>query len=185
MDAQGGTTADGADAGSTTSADGTYRLTINGGSSSLKLALFARGNPPRKIASGKVERIGLGDARPVASDGSGGVKSTRPVEASGLEQAAGPVVEWMRGQVGLGTVAAVGHRVVHGGELYRPERVTPGLLDALRAVGPLDPEHVPGEVALIEAFGARLPGVPQVACFDTAFHHGLPRVARIVPIPRR
>src|SRR5205807_10430865 len=65
------------------------------------------------------------------------------------------------------------------------QRITPELVDELRRLSPLDPDHLPGEIALIAAFARRFPGLPQVACFDTAFHHDLPRVARLLPVPRR
>jgi acetate kinase len=80
----------------------------------------------------------------------------------------------------------VGHRIVHGGPWYdAPAMVTDAMLHDLRRIAPFDPEHLPGELALIDAFRRLDPELPQVACFDTAFHHGLPRVAQIVPIPRR
>ncbi|HEX7900153.1 MAG TPA: acetate/propionate family kinase [Planctomycetota bacterium] len=82
--------------------------------------------------------------------------------------------------------AAVGHRIVHGGPRYlAPSRVTPELLAELRRISPFDPEHLPAEIALIEAVERRFPGLPQVACFDTAFHKDLPRASRILPIPRK
>ena len=96
------------------------------------------------------------------------------------------LVEWVDHEVGLAALAAVGHRVVHGGGRYsQPEPVTDDLLAELRRISPYDPEHLPGEIDLIEAFRRLDPALPQVACFDTAFHHDLPRVAQIVPIPRR
>jgi acetate kinase len=83
-------------------------------------------------------------------------------------------------------IAAVAHRVVHGGErLAEPSPVTPAMLDQLRRIAPLDPAHLPGEIALIEEIAKAMPGIPQIACFDTAFHHTMPRSAQIVPIPRR
>jgi acetate kinase len=84
------------------------------------------------------------------------------------------------------TPDAAGHRVVHGGPRYlAPTRVTPELLAELRRISPFDPEHLPAEIALIEAVERRFPGLPQVACFDTAFHKDLPRASRILPIPRK
>jgi acetate kinase len=81
---------------------------------------------------------------------------------------------------------AVGHRIVHGGPRYlAPTRVTPELLAELKRISPFDPEHLPAEIALIEAVERRFPGLPQVACFDTAFHKDLPRASRILPIPRK
>ena len=83
------------------------------------------------------------------------------------------------------SVKAVGHRVVHGMKHSEPERITPELLDELHRIMPYDPDHLPLEIELIEAFRQRHPGLPQVACFDTAFHRTMPRVASLLPIPRR
>jgi acetate kinase len=80
----------------------------------------------------------------------------------------------------------VGHRVVHGGPKYsKPQLVTAEMVEELHRLSPFDPEHLPEEILLTEAFHRRFSGLPQVACFDTAFHHDLPRVARLLPIPRR
>jgi acetate kinase len=161
-------------------------LTINGGSSSVKFALYAPGDPIRLLMSGTVERIGLGDAVLSATGVGGKPPLRRPIDAPDHEHAVGGLLEELDKGVGLRDVAAVGHRVVHGGPGNSEARlVTPGLLDELRRISPLDPDHLPAEIALIEAVGRRFPGRPQVACFDTAFHHDLPRVARLLPIPRR
>jgi acetate kinase len=88
-------------------------------------------------------------------------------------------------QDGFAAIAAVGHRVVHGMKHILPEMVTPDLLDELHRLRPYDPEHLPREIELIEAFRRRHPKLPQVACFDTAFHRTMPRVAKLLPIPRR
>ncbi|MDP3596980.1 MAG: acetate/propionate family kinase, partial [Nitrospirota bacterium] len=83
-------------------------------------------------------------------------------------------------------LVAIGHRVVHGGHRYRePQVITSEVLGELRRLSPYDPEHLPAEIELIETFGRRYPTLPQVACFDTAFHRDMPRVARLLPIPRR
>jgi acetate kinase len=83
-------------------------------------------------------------------------------------------------------LAAIGHRVVHGGPKYSaPQRITAEMIGELRQLSPFDPEHLPEEIMLIQAVRRRFPELPQVACFDTAFHHDLPRVARMLPIPRR
>jgi acetate kinase len=83
-------------------------------------------------------------------------------------------------------LTAIGHRVVHGGQKYsQPERITAEMIEVLRGLSAFVPEHMPEEISLIEAFRLRFPDLPQVACFDTAFHHDLPSVARILPIPRR
>jgi acetate kinase len=79
----------------------------------------------------------------------------------------------------------VGHRVVHGMQYTEPQIVTQKLLDELHRISPCDPDHLPREVEMIEVFRERRPRLPQVACFDTAFHRAMPRVARLLPIPRR
>jgi acetate kinase len=160
-------------------------LTVNGGSSSLKFALFHGDDPLERRAWGRIERIGLPGARLVAT-GAGGISREVEVNAPDQRAAAGVLKEWVQQEVGLTSLAAVGHRVVHGGGRYhRPERVTDELIADLRRIGPFDPEHLPGELDLIESFRRLDPSLTQIACFDTAFHHELPRVAQIVPIPRR
>lgn len=160
-------------------------LTINGGSSSLKFALFERADPRTRLVSGRVERIGRHDSRWLVTQ-SGGRTVDHDVDAPDLKAAAGLLLEWLEQAVGFSEIAAIGHRVVHGGMgRHQPERVTPGLIKELRAMSACDPDHLPGELDLIEAFQNRDPDLPQVACFDTAFHHDMPRVAQIVAIPRR
>jgi acetate kinase len=161
-------------------------LTINGGSSSIKFALFAAGDPPRPLLSGKVERIGLGDGLLTVKGGDGQPPSRQPIDASDHGHAVEGLMEWLDRRVGLGELSAVGHRVVHAGTRYSEARpITAEMIDELRRIGPLDPDHMPQELALIEATLKRFPNLPQVACFDTAFHHDLPRVARLLPLPRR
>lgn len=159
-------------------------LTLNAGSSSLKFALFDADDPAHRLLSGRIERIGQPSSRRVSEDHATGARDEAAVEAPDPASAAAALVD------GLGDrargVAAVGHRVVHGGPRFsRPERITGEVVAELRRLVPLDPDHMPGALAIIELLGRRLPGVPQVACFDTAFHHDLPRVAQILPVPRR
>jgi len=100
--------------------------------------------------------------------------------------AVGELMDWIEERTGHDALTAVGHRVVHGGPKYfAPQRITTEMVAELRQLSPFDPEHLPEEVLLTEAFHRRFPDVPQVACFDTAFHHDLPQVARLLPIPRR
>ena len=161
-------------------------LTINGGSSSLKFALFDRDDPRARLLSGRVERIGMPEGRLVVDAADGGGREDRPVVAEKQRAALALVIDRIEAAVGLAAVAVIGHRIVHGGPRYHePERITAGLIEELRRISGYDPDHLPGEIELIEAFQRRDPGRLQVACFDTAFHHDMPRVARIVPIPRR
>ena len=165
-------------------------LTINGGSSSLKFALYESnlvGGPALdRLASGRIERIGLPDACAIVSEQTGGEPTRSNVNAPDLAAAADLIADWLEKYVGWPAIAAIGHRIVHGGPRYAaPEKITAEVLAELRRLVPLDVDHLPGELAVIESFQRRLPEMAQVACFDTAFHHDLPRVARIVPIPRR
>jgi acetate kinase len=160
-------------------------LTINGGSSSLKFALFAMAERPARLLSGRIERIGMPSSRLVIADADGS-REDGPVEAPDQAAAVGLLIRRLGELAGPKNLAVVGHRVVHGGNRFHsPELVTPGILEELRKIVPYDPDHLPGEIGAIEAFLRLDPQLPQVACFDTSFHHDLPRVAQIVPIPRR
>ncbi|HSB77287.1 MAG TPA: acetate/propionate family kinase [Candidatus Methylomirabilis sp.] len=161
-------------------------LTINGGSSSVKFALFGLTEPPVRMLSGEVERIGLNDTVLNAIGADGHATKDEPFAAADLEHAGGRLIDWLGKHTELGRVAAVGHRVVHGGPHYAgSRRITPQVIEELKRIAPLDPDHLPGELSLIQVFLAHFPRVPQVACFDTAFHHGMPRVAQLLPLPRR
>src|SRR6266478_3091678 len=160
-------------------------LTINGGSSSIKFALYRAEEAQTCLLSGKVERIGLADAR-FKADVPGKAREDRPVDAHDHRAAGALIIDWIEAKVGFAAVRGIGHRVVHGGSQYsEPQRVTPPLLTELRRLKPYDPEHLPSEIQLIELFGRRFSKLPQVVCFDTSFHREMPRVARILPIPRR
>jgi acetate kinase len=111
---------------------------------------------------------------------------SRSVTAPDHKVAVGALMDWIDERVGRDAVAAVGHRVVHGGPTYsEPQRITGEMVEELHRLSPFNPEHLPEESLLTEAFHRRFPDLPQVACFDTAFHHDLPRVAQQLPIPRR
>jgi len=113
-------------------------------------------------------------------------ETTRGIGDLDHRAAADFLIDWLERQIGLGSISAVGHRLVTGGVRYRePQRVTTQLLDALRGIGAYAPEHLPFEIALIDLIRERVADLPQVVCFDTAFHRDMPRVATIVPIPRR
>jgi len=161
-------------------------LSVNGGSSSIKFAMFEAGDSLRRILEGGIERIGL----PKAALRVTGLKETdnflRLVAAQDYTAAVGALMDWIEDRGGRDALTAVGHRVVHGGPRYsKPQRITSQMLVELRRLSPLDPEHLPEEILLAEEFYRRFPDLPQIACFDTAFHHDLPRVARLLPIPRR
>ena len=164
-------------------------LTLNAGSSSVKFALFERGSPPPRAPalSGQIDGLG---ARPHlrarGADGAILEDVDLPLSSDAPHRAAlAFLVERLHGDKGT-RVAGVGHRVVHGGTRFsQPVRVDPGVLEALAAFVPLAPLHQPHNLAGIEAIAATLPGVPQVACFDTAFHRTQPSLAQLFALPRR
>ena len=161
-------------------------LTINGGSSSIKFALFEAGDPLQRILAGAIKRIGLSDSSFQVKGVDKADNFSKPVTAPDHAAAVDALMDWIEERNERGALTAVGHRVVHGGPKYsQPQRITANMLEELRRLSPFDPEHLPEEILLIEAFHRRFPDLPQVACFDTAFHHDLPRVARLLPIPRR
>ncbi|MEO8136977.1 MAG: acetate/propionate family kinase [Betaproteobacteria bacterium] len=160
-------------------------LTLNGGSSSIKFSMYRAGATLQRLLAGKVDRIGLGDATLSVDDARTGRQDRRPILASEFKSAATSLITWLEAQAGFDSIGAVGHRVVHGMRHSEPELVTPALLEELHRIEPYDPEHLPGEIQMMEILRQRHPKLSQVACFDTAFHHDMPRVARMLPIPRR
>ena len=161
-------------------------LTINGGSSSIKFALFEAGDSLRRILEGAIERIGLPEPTLRVKGVNQADILSRPLAAPDHNSAVNALMDWIAERSGRDAFTAVGHRIVHGGPKYtKPERITAEMSEELHRLSPFDPDHMPAEILLTEAFQRRFPDLPQVACFDTAFHHDLPRVALLLPIPRR
>lgn len=166
--------------------DKPHILTINGGSSSIKFALFGANDALRPILAGGIERIGLPETRLRVKVLNQADDISSLVKATDYAAAIGTLMDWIDDRFRGGALAAVGHRIVHGGSLYHePQRITAEMVAELQRLVPFDPEHLPQELMLTEEFHRRFPDLPQVACFDTAFHHDLPRVAQLLPIPRR
>jgi acetate kinase len=160
-------------------------LSINGGSSSVKFALFSSSADPVRLVSGRIERVGGGDGSLLVRRNGAARDERYPVDAKTPGQAAEGLANWLAARPDLDRVDAIGHRIVHGGvRLTRHQPITPDFLRELRENESLDLAHLPGEIALIEELGRKKPGVMQVACFDAAFHQDLPRVAQLLPIPR-
>ena len=168
--------------------DGQRLLTINTGSSSLKAALYRMWEGAKETLELRAEasRIGdrggglrLADARGETLDER---QDGLPDHATALDALLSRLRD--RG-LDRDDFAAVGHRIVHGGDRYRePQRVAPEVLADLRALAPIDPNHLPQAIAAIEAVARAYPTVPQVVCFDTSFHSRMPRVARLYALPR-
>jgi acetate kinase len=147
--------------------------------------VYESGGTLRRRLAGKIDRIGMGGTRLVAGGPGAGPKVSLRVACADHRGAADFLIGWLEAQPVFASVAAAGHRVVHGMGHLEPQRVTPGLIAELRRIMPYDPDHLAREIGLIEAFERRRPRIPQVACFDTAFHRAMPRVAKLLPIPRR
>jgi acetate kinase len=161
-------------------------LTINGGSSSIKFAVFQADAGLARNLKGVIERIGQPDAqlRVVAANEADNL--CRAIDAPDHAAAIAALLAWLKDSGGRPPFAAIGHRIVHGGPKHsEPQRVDAALLAELQSLRRLDPEHMPAELALVAALQRQYPQLPQILCFDTAFHHELPRVARLLPIPRR
>jgi acetate kinase len=166
-----------------------YAVVLNAGSSSLKFSVYRRPQADawRMESRGQIEGIGV-TPRFSAKNGAGEKLADDALDKTAVRDsrsALNSLADWLRARYGGARVLGVGHRVVHGGARFAaPTIVTPQVLDELRTLIPLAPLHQPYNLAAIDAVGERLPGVPQVACFDTSFHRGQPAVAEVVPLPR-
>ena len=178
----------GGDRGGDSDGGGDFALVLNAGSSSLKFCVYRRPEAASWSldARGQIEGIGT-TPRLSAKSGSGEALADERLDAavSDGRRALEKLAAWLRSRYGGARVLGVGHRVVHGGARFAgPAIVTPEVMKELRALVPLAPLHQPHNLAAIEAVLELLPGVPQVACFDTSFHRGQPAVAELVPLPR-
>ena len=157
---------------------------VNAGSSSIKFALFATDPAPRRLLDGALTLAGTRAARLTFADRARVRPEVSTVDIPATASASGFLVEWMCSLGAFRQVHTVGHRVVHGMQHSEPTLLTPPLLQELHRFQPFDPEHLPLEIELIEAFSRQSPALRQLLCFDTAFHRGMPRVASLLPIPR-
>lgn len=159
-------------------------LTINGGSSSLKAGLYRiGGGEHREIAMG-AERIGASGSRLTITDDRGTTLLDRRDDLPDHVAALNALFAWLRSTRGARPFDAVGHRIVHGGLHYRePQRITPEMIGALRELTAIDPDHLPQAIGIIAAVGESYPAIPQIACFDTAFHRAMPPVAQHYALP--
>jgi acetate kinase len=165
-----------------------YALVLNAGSSSLKFCVFQRpaGEAWRLEARGQIE--GIGTAARLFVKGANGESLAKEELGNAVHDgrdAVAALATWLRSKYGGSRVLGVGHRVVHGGSSFaKPTILNSQVLAELRDLVPLAPLHQPYNLAAIEAAFERLPGVPQVACFDTSFHRGQSAVAELIPLPR-
>ncbi len=160
-------------------------LTINGGSSSIKFALYEIEGSLKQLFYGEVEKIGTKSATLNFIDVINNKTNTINIHTDDYDESVNHLIDWLELQDGFTSVKAIGHRIVHGMQHTAPVKITAKLLDELKQIVPYDPEHLPGEIKLIEIFTKRYPAWVQVACFDTAFHTAMPVVAKLLPIPRK
>ena len=158
-------------------------LAVNGGSSSIKFALFT-GDTSAQVLAGEVTGTNTPTATLVLND----ARDSQCIPLEGPvampRTAVDRILAALEPHLHPGSLMGIVHRVVHGGEQFdRSQRITTDLMDGLRALIPLAPNHLPDEIALIDAFRAAMPETPHVACFDTAFHRDLPAISRTLPVP--
>ncbi len=165
-----------------------YALVLNAGSSSLKFSVFRQPEDDKWSLESRGQIGGIGAAARIsATDADGQILIDKKLgpEVRNNVDALDAFAAWTRSQYGGARVLGVGHRVVHGGvRFHGPTVVTREVLAELRKLAPLAPLHQIYNLTAIEAVEERLPGVPQVACFDTSFHRGQPAVAELIPLPR-
>ncbi len=164
-----------------------YVLVLNAGSSSLKFCVYQPHDKKelRLISRGQIDGIGT-MPRLKAQDATGSQIANQEIESTIDDgyQAIAYLASWLRSQFPDANVLGVGHRVVHGGTNYfKPILVTNTVIADLKKLIPLAPLHQPYNLAAIEAVAKRMPDVPQIACFDTAFHRTHEEVADLVPLP--
>lgn len=159
-------------------------LTINTGSSSLKAALYEMGETERRVLSARVERIGQAGSRLQIDGAPETVVDAEQADIGDHRAAVETLLAWLRRHAYDADLAAVGHRIVHGGSAFsQPQVVSDDMIAALQQIIPIDPDHLPQALDAIAAVGAVYPAIPQVACFDTAFHRHMPHVARLYALP--
>ena len=156
-----------------------YILTINSGSSSLKFSLHSMGQSEARLLSGEFDRIGLAYGV-FRAEG-----HKQDADLPDHDAALHTLFEWLRSYGPPVELDAVGHCLVYGGRDYdKPQLITPRLIDALTQLISFAPDHLPHELKAIEAVNRIHPGLPQIACFDTAFHCQSPTIAKLYPLPR-
>ncbi len=160
-------------------------LTMNRGSATLKSALYEAGDYEQLLLSMTVDEAGSSGVRLKIDDASGSTLFDSGVDSGHPENALEVLFGWLGEHGFLSGLAAAGHRLVHGGSRYKdPQRITSEFLAEIERLVPLDPDHLPAAIRGIKFIAKKFPEVPQVACFDTAFHSSLPKVARMYALPR-
>jgi len=162
-----------------------YIISINGGSSSIKFALYKIEEQLIEVFHGEIENMGTQNAKISSTSSGTQQKKTVNIQSGDRDEAIRHFIDWLEKQEGFDLVIAIGHRIVHGMKHIEPEIISPELIKELKEISAFDPEHLPEEIKLIEIFSKCYPSLKQIACFDTSFHTSMPTVAKLVAIPRR
>lgn len=160
-------------------------LALNGGSSSLKFALYEISSNPKKIVSGQIKRIGLDGTEFTATNHTSNKKDNIQMDDSDFKEVIVFFINWLQKQNEFGNMIAIGHRIVHGMEHTQAEIIDDKLLNELGQISKYDPDHLPAEIEMVRLFKKQFPELMQVACFDTAFHTTIPPVAKMFAIPKK
>lgn len=160
-------------------------LIINGGSSSIKFAMYGMSAVPNKILSGQLKRIGLHNPEFIVTQTISDERFQIKIDAKDFIKAAEFLIDWLKKQESFDQISCIGHRIVHGMEHTEPVIIDDNLLSEINKIREYDPDHLPAEIGIITLFKKQFPTLLQIACFDTSFHTTMPRVAKILPIPRR
>jgi acetate kinase len=163
----------------------THILAINSGSSSIKFSLYVLGGTERLVLAGELARIGVSQGVFQVADHAGQQLTAQELDLPDHEAALKTLFDWLQGhEIGQG-LHAVGHRLVHGGPNHvKPQLVSSALIEDLKLLIPLAPDHLPDEIKGLEAVRRHFPELPQIVCFDTAFHRGMPEVAHRYALPQ-
>ena len=164
---------------------GSNILIVNCGSTSIKFGVYDTDDIATPILMAEVAGIGSGAAILTSINLQTKKSATTTLPDTGPDNLRTALANWLKQQVAITSIKAIGHRVVFGMDHTQPEMVTPDLLSELKRAIAYDPDHLPMEIEWIEYFGKLFPSMLQVACFDTAFHTSMPTVAKMLAIPRK
>lgn len=160
-------------------------LTINGGSSSVKYALYEMEGSLNQLVAGEMKNIGIGNANLSFIHSGKAQQHHTNINVANHSDAADWLVKWLKKEEEHIHIKAIGHRIVQGMDHGSPELITAKLIKELKVISAYDPEHLPSEIRLVEAFKKHFPKVDQIACFDTSFHSSMPAIAKLLPLPRK
>ncbi len=160
-------------------------LSINAGSSSIKFVIYQTDSKIEALLTGSIQNIGAENVSFTFSTNTSKEQTNLQLEKKNSIEAAKYLVDWLQLQPEFHSVNIIGHRLVHGMEHTKSERITDQLLDELKEICVFDTEHLSVEIAIIEMFAQHFPAMDQVACFDTAFHSEMPNIAKQLSIPRK